>query len=302
MPNRTWIDFLSDVVAGQFTLQDERQPFAPAQREMLQRLLKESFTLFAEEMGSVVGKHITDLRAEVRQVKLDREHSSSCVSQGDVTPFVQATSPSKATLGRRLRRKRAKARHTYQKSVLLQLRPTMQIPSPNNDFTIPVTTTSATRCGQNTVTLSLERLTDHTGVTTLEGISACILKRQCDAVRTLQAWWRRSQLIVSPNILRLEAFAVCLDPAGKAAATLQLQNLSAIRIQRAWRNHHWSYASNYTDAPDTEILAEPLIGIPYLTLRDAITMTQVSIWHCGCFRTLIEATEGVEEEQETLGE
>ena len=82
--------------------------------------------MFAEQMGKTVGQRLASFRCDLQRINENlpsAQSSTSAVDQSAVAPVALATHPSRATVERRIRRKRAKSKYVHQRSLLLQLRP-----------------------------------------------------------------------------------------------------------------------------------------------------------------------------------
>ena len=141
MANRTWIDVASDLIAGPFVLTEESMPFSTDQIAMLQKILQESFLLFAKEVAGKVGDKLAQFQAEMQCVKSTIADIDSATLRlqvaatiSDQNPSVDATSSqveatrlqmlrTKKNTARKLSRQKSKQKYMYAKSQLLTLMP-----------------------------------------------------------------------------------------------------------------------------------------------------------------------------------
>ena len=141
MANRTWIDVASDLIAGPCVATEESMPFSTDQIAMLQKILQESFLLFAKEVAGKVGDKLAQFQAEMQCVKSTIADIDSATLRlqvaatiSDQNPSVDATSSqveatrlqmlrTKKNTARKLSRQKSKQKYMYAKSQLLTLMP-----------------------------------------------------------------------------------------------------------------------------------------------------------------------------------
>ena len=203
MSRTTWIDFSSEWFARTILGEDVHAvdaPFSDKQTQLLQELLTASFTKFAEELGRVLGTRLSELRLEFTQLRnstIDEEEVYTTSRGADATVMQRATSHGKSgsrrTIQRRLRRKRTKATTLYQRSLLLQLRPSSEIGNvpcmpDDNQVDFRLSTLEAA------VFPSVHQIASYEDNYTAESWQSCVsaqaLEQECRAVRFIQLWWR----------------------------------------------------------------------------------------------------------------
>ena len=141
MANRptTWIDSGSeaatrvyDWIAGRRDNASDTASFTPAQVALLKRALQESFTVFAKAVDGRLSEIEAQLHASPNETSNAMEHTSIDAIQGeDATVSKAATNLGEHTRSknyrRSLRRKRARQKHVIQRSMFLQLRPSVDV-------------------------------------------------------------------------------------------------------------------------------------------------------------------------------
>ena len=241
MSRSTWIDFSSEWFAKTILGQDVHAadaPFSGKQTQLLQELLKASFTKFAEELGQVLGTRLAELRRELTQLQdsqVDENEMFATRHGADATAIQQwATSHGKSgsrrTVQRRLRRKRTKDAAVYQRSLLLQLRPWSQIsnvermPSDNHvDFRLSTLEAVVFPIGQQTVSYN-----DHCEADSWQsGVAAQVLEKECRAVHFIQLWWRhrRDRRHARLNVMHPECNVTTSDCLVKQHNTIAADNM-----------------------------------------------------------------------------
>ena len=103
-------------------------------------------------------------------------------------------------------------------------------------------------------------------------VPASVLAGQCDAARLIQRRWKRRRACLQTDIL----------PESHQASVRAIDHIEAIdQLQEA--NGCYSPASSVSSWS-----GEPLIGMSYLSVRDAVRLRCVSLWHGGFFSYLLD--------------